>query len=427
MRCINQAVEASHQKRQSFIGYVILALTGTASCLGTSCFSLPGGGSGYPKTMAWTPRTVNTGAATRPSAIGVFDFDNDSRLDVVVGYQGTAAAEAAVFIFFQDDVENFTAVRIGSGADLSVIRALAIADLDGDGRRDVVAGCNGRLVYLHSGTDARSEAGWSQSVIAQSDDAAFGQWNDVAVGDIDGAAGLDIVACNETPGRVSWFRSPAANIADGTGWTRVDIAATGRTTATGIALDNFNNDSRLDVISTAPGESAARIAWFANPTDPVAGTWTKHTVGNLPASTRVVTADLNVDGRSDVVVINPTGRIVGWYQRPTDATTNWSGFQVTMYTSNTPTDLQTANVDNNAQPDILVSTQTTGTLRWFVPTPGQAQSVGWVENNLRDLTVNAVRIAVGDFDGDGRPDVVAAQQGATTAQDTIVWYENPEP
>ncbi|GJQ26002.1 MAG: hypothetical protein HBSAPP02_10340 [Phycisphaerae bacterium] len=427
MRRINQAVGASNQRQRSFIGYVILALTGTASCLGTSCFSLPGGGSGFPKTTAWTPRTVNTGAATRPSAIGVFDFDNDSRLDVAVGYQGTAAAEAAVFIFFQDDVESFTAVRIGNGADLAVIRALAIADLDGDGRRDVVAACNGRLVYLHSGADARSEAGWSQSVIAQSDDAAFGQWNDVAIGEIDDAAGPDIVACNETPGRVSWFRSPAANIADGTGWTRVDIAATGRTTATGIALDNFNNDSRLDVISTAPGESAARIAWFANPTDPVAGTWTKHTVGNLPASTRVITADLNVDGRSDVVVINPTGRIVGWYQRPTDATTNWSGFQVTMYTSNTPTDLQTANVDNNAQPDILVSTQIAGTLRWFVPTPGQAQSVGWVENNLRDLTVNAIRIAVGDFDGDGRPDVVAALQGATPAADAVIWYENPEP
>ncbi|QDV91896.1 FG-GAP repeat protein [Phycisphaerae bacterium RAS2] len=426
MRCIHRAAGSGTLSRRTVAGYMILVLAGTASCLGTSCFSLPGSGSGFPKTTAWTPRTVNTGAATRPSAIGVFDFDNDSRLDVVVGYQGAAAAEAAVFIFFQDDVESFTAVRIGSGADLAVIRALAISDLDGDGHRDVVAACNGRLIYLHSGADARSEAGWSQSVIAQSDDAAFGQWNDVAIGNIDGAAGSDIVACNETPGRVSWFRSPAANIADGTGWTRIDIAATGRTTAAGVALDDFNFDGRVDVISTAPGEASARAAWFANPADPVAGTWTKHTIGNLPAITRVITADLNVDGRSDVVVINPTGRIVGWYQRPTDATTNWSGFQVTMYTSNTPTDLQAANVDNNAQPDILVSTQIAGTLRWFVPTPGQAQSVGWVENNLRDLTVNAVRIAVGDFDGDGRPDVVAAQQGAAAAQDSIVWYENPE-
>ncbi len=51
----------------------------------------------------------------------------------------------------------------------------------------------------------------------------------------------------------------------------------------------------------------------------------------------------------------------------------------------------------------------------------------WKENNARDISESPgpFRFDVGDIDGDGRPDVAAPIQGATTDADGIVWLENP--
>jgi hypothetical protein len=328
-------------------------------------------------------------------------------------------------------VDNFTAVQLSSGTDLSGVTALAVADLDGDTHRDVVAACNGRLLYLHSPADPRQSSGWTLFTIDQSSGTGLGQWSDVTINNIDSANGSDLIACNQNTGRLSWFRSPSATIANGTGWTRIDIDATTRTNAAGVAVADFNADGRLDVISAAPGEgggdTAPRIAWYVNPSDPVAGTWTKHDIGDLASATRVVVADLNADGRSDVVSVNGPGRQIGWYVRPTDATTDWSGTLITQFTTNTPVDVKAADLDGNNQIDLVAATQSGNTLRWFTPAPGHVQTDQWIENNLRDLDAQPFRIALGDIDADGRPDAIVPLQGATTAQDSIVWLENPEP
>jgi hypothetical protein len=178
------------------------------------------------------------------------------------------------------------------------------------------------------------------------------------------------------------------------------------------------------VVSTAPGESTARIAWYRNPTNPVSDTWSKFAIGNLAAATRLVVADLNADGRSDCVALNGPGRQIGWYVRPSDATTNWSGYLLTTFSSNTPLDLRVADLDANNQPDVVVATRDAGAFRWFTPVGVQTQQ--WVENNLADISFTPGRFALADLDADGRTDVIAPLRGATTAQDQIAWFENPE-
>ena len=393
--------------------------------LGMNCLG-GAGGTGFPRTANWNRTAVNTGAALRPTVCLTADFDTDGKLDVLVGYAGSGASNPAVVIFFQDTTTGFTVVTLASSTDLAGIVGLAIGDLDADSRLDVVAACNARIVYLHSPAAPRTGT-WTLSTIDQSNDAALGQWNDVAIGNIDNANGLDIVGANAgTPGRVSWFRSPAANIANGTGWTRVDIDMASRTNASSVALADFDADSRIDVISSAPGESTARVAWYKNPTNPQTDLWTKFTVGNLAAASRLAISDLNVDGRSDVITINGPGRQVGWYIRPVDATQAWSGFLLTMYTSAQPVDVKSADLNADNQPDVVVATNTGATLRWFIPTPGQTQTAQWLENNIRDVTEIIQRIALGDIDADGRPDVITPLQAATTAGDTVAWFENPE-
>ncbi|RIK67646.1 MAG: hypothetical protein DCC65_05815 [Planctomycetota bacterium] len=409
------------------VSFAMLMILSAFPSAGMTCL-VPGGGTGYPRTADWVRRTINTGAAVRPSFVTTARVDGDTNLDVVAAYAGEGASNPAVFIFFQEAVDSFTAVQVASSAELAGVTALALGDLDGDTHVDIVAACNGQIVYLHSPADPRNSAGWTLSVIAESEGAGFGQWADVAIGNIDGANGLDIVAALAGPGRVSWFRSPASNITNGTGWLRIDIDATTRTNAAGVALDDFNSDGKTDVISTAVDESSARVAWYRNPSNPQTDAWSKFTIGNLAAASRVITADLNVDGRTDVLAVNQPGRQIGWYVRPVDATAAWTGagFLLTQYTSALPLDARAADLDGNGQPDVVVGTNTPTTLRWFMPTPGQTQTAQWLENNIDDINETVQRIALGDIDADGRPDLVAPLRATSTANDAIVWFENPE-
>ncbi|MBN2563050.1 MAG: VCBS repeat-containing protein [Phycisphaerae bacterium] len=407
------------------IGLFCAALWGAAgaNCGGTA---LP-----FPKTAFWTIRTVNDDASIRPAAVAVADFDGDDLLDVVAGYPGVHTADdtatAAVFIFFRADGDNFTAVQLASSDDLSGLAAVAVADMDADEHSDIIAACDGRLVYLHSPADPRQAADWTFSTIEQSTGEDIHQWNDVAVGDIDRQGGPDIVACNADIGRLCWFQSPA-DPTSGTGWVRVDIDTTTRAGAASIALGNIAGGAgRIDIYSTAPSEATARVAWYQNPSNPVADAWVKTAIGNLSSATRIAVGDLNGDSHDDVVVTNPANNQVGWYIKPTDPTTSWTGYLLTQYASNTPTDVKIADIDGNNQLDVVVATENAGTLRWFTPYDMNDQTLQWGENNLQDLTVNVYRVALGDMDGDNRPDVVAALRGTTTDLDGVAWLENPEP
>ncbi|MCG8409355.1 MAG: VCBS repeat-containing protein [Phycisphaerales bacterium] len=406
--------------------YVIGLLLALLAASAGDCAGVPGvPGTSFPKTVAWTLRAVNNDANVRPAAAATADFDTDTLLDVVVGYAGFDATQPGVFIFFQTDVDNFTAVQILVDANLAGLTDLAVGDLNGDNRLDIVAACNGRLILMLSPDDPRQSASWSASVVDQSSADDIGQWNDVAIGNIDGLNGPDLVACGENNSRLSWFRSPSANPTSGTGWTRVDIDATTRTGAASVAIQDIDGDGRFDVYSTAAGEANARVAWYANPIDPQTQPWSKNTIGNLTAATRLAVGDLNADGLNDVVVTNPVGRQIGWYVRPADPTTAWSGFLIGQYSTGTPEDIQVVDVDGNNQPDVIVATRQPGSLRWF--TPLSVQTDVWTENNLQDLTEDVGRLGRGDVDADGRVDVIAPLLGANTSLDRVAWFENPEP
>jgi hypothetical protein len=399
-----------------------------------------GGGSEFPKRNAWS--TFNIATATtnvRPSAVQVADFDGDGRLDVVVAYEGNPPArQPSVVIFFQNFAgANITwvGVIIGQRADLTGVSALAVADINIDGRLDVIAAANERILYMRGPEDPRIAAGWQMFTITGSQGADLGPWTDVAVGQIDNLRGPDIVASSSgPPGRISFFAAPETPN-NGLGWVRFDIANANRAGAAAIALHDISRDGRLDVVSSAPEEANQQVVWHRNPGGNAMLAWTRFVIGSLRSATRLAIGDLNADGRVDVVATNPAalsaagandGIQIAWFRQPDDAATAWDGFILAQFLSNTPFDIRVTDVDVNGTRDVAAGTRVNGTLRWFSRRNDVTQT--WIENNIFDLPsgINVQRIALGDIDADARLDVIATLRAADQNNDRVAWYLNPE-
>jgi hypothetical protein len=186
------------------------------------------------------------------NAIAVGDVNGDGKPDLVLG---TGNLVAAVLLGNGDGTfQNHTdyAVR---GAP----RTVAIADLNGDGKQDVI------VASLES-----NDVGWV-SILLGNGDGSFQQHKDyaaaslaisLAVGDFTGDGNLDVAVVN-------WNSSSVGVLAgkgDGTLATRVDYTVSGFY-PTGVVAGDFNRDRKPDLAVISSGVSvllnASPGSWFA--------------------------------------------------------------------------------------------------------------------------------------------------------------------
>lgn len=400
----------------------------TPFLLGTGC---PTGSTNirgtFPHSLVWPPILINRAANTFPTAAVVADLNSDGLTDVIVGYPGGNGATAEIIAFIQVAPAQWGAVPILRGDALTGLSSLAVGDIDGDSLPDIIAGCQSQIIYLRSPPNPLSGVGWLADTINGSVDSNLGRWTDVAIVQLDKLFGPDIVACNASPGQLSWFRAPQVAV-NGSQWQRLDIDATTRTGASSFILQDLDRDGNLDLLSSAKDEAAATLAWYRHPGGNIVpnAAWTKFPIGSLAGATHIDIGDFNRDGMIDVVVASPAEKRVGWYAQPSDLLNGtWTGFVLAEFTANTPVDVRVNDLDVNAQPDVVVATADAGTLRWF--TPVNEVRARWVENNMADIGENVSRIALADIDRNGRTDVITTLISTDPAQDAVAWYRNPEP
>ena len=271
--------------------------------------------------------------------------------------------------------------------------SVAIGDLNGDARQDLVVANTG------SGT---------ASVYLGNGDGSFGLKTDfpvgstplaVAIGDFNADSKPDVVAANYV---ASATVSVLLGNGDGTLAAKSDFA-TGNSPSH-VAIADFNGDSRPDLVTTSYQASGyvsvllgAAAGNFGSPT-------------NLAAGSRplwVAVADLNADGKLDLVTANSSSANVSVLLGNGDGT---FAPQKQFPAATGARSVAIGDLDGDGIPDLAVANQTTATVTIHVGdgtgefNPGAAYPTG---SDPRS-------IAIGDFNLDGRLDLVVSNFGSST-------------
>lgn len=258
-----------------------------------------------------------------------------------------------------------------------------------------------------------------------------------ALADIQGTGHLDAVAGFEQPSAgIYWYEYPASGkLTDA--WNKHPIVTSGNAYEDMLPLD-VNKDGAVDIVASyaSPGSSTYNVVWFENPRghggNPATDPWPMTLIGAGEGENNLILADIDGDGKIDVV----TAHHIYFQNSPT----SWTAVQY----NSAFRGVALLDIGSGKGPIDLVSTSSALNAVWFEnprETGGNARTGKWIMHNVgagypcnnTDCPNGDDYVASynsGDFNGDGRMDIVMAQSegpggGVAPPPGGMVWFEAP--
>jgi hypothetical protein len=351
-----------------------------------------------------------TGSGT--TSLAVADLRGNGKLDVIVANQGGESngdGSAGVLLGKGDGTLQPVVTYDSGGVDPT---SIAVADVNGDGKPDllVVNGSNNTVAVLLGNGD-----GTFRSPVLY--DSGGYDPGSIAVADVNGDGKLDIVVANYENFAGTGIIGVLLGNGDGTFEPPVTYGGAGLQGATWVAVADLNGDGKLDIAVAYQCEpncySSAAVGVLLGNGDGTFQPAVIYPSGGI-FSNSVAVADVNGDGKPDLLVVNanslPCNIISGCAQGGSVGVLLGNGngtFQAAVaYDSggNFASSVAVADVNGDGKPDLLVANGNSGTIGLLLGNgDGTFQTAATYESGYPGPD----SVAVGDLTGDGRLDVLA--------------------
>ena len=444
------------------------------------------------------------------------DLDGDSLMDIASAWNESQPVQIHLQRRNAAGDIAFETVPLGGTTPIARVSGLELADMDSDGRLDVVvlikdtgqiATCDpsredcdvtqnggtipdaieGGILVFYNPEDAVSEP-WEAtplitSFLAGRDEGNSleeGGYTGIAVGEVDGINGPDIVvAFNSAEGDASlplnaadgepqlnsidlWANpgSGRARISDA--WSRAivyaDLPPVGA-----CRISDVDRDGDRDVVCTYPTAASSNVRWIPNPLDlgdinQVYGAWGAFglhaPIGQISSGAdSLAVGDLDGDGIDDVLVRSSSGQVVQWFKGPAFPPFDfirspWRVFTLAEFLDRKPQAIAIGDLTGDDQVEVAISAE--GAIAWFDSQAALSTFDQWGEaliiddqapgDDLLELFTDPEQftqqgststlvngLLIEDIDGDGLGDIVGTLDrvdGSGLTNDALVLFRN---
>jgi predicted Zn-dependent protease with MMP-like domain/predicted nucleotidyltransferase len=334
--------------------------------------------------------TYSTGSDSYPALVVVGDFNNDGRLDVAVANYGTDN----IGVFFGNGNGNFSSQTNFSTGSGSKPYPLAVGDFNNDNQLDIAVanyGSNnlGVLLGCINGTF------FSQLTYLTGDGS---QPLSIAVGDFNNDSRLDVVVANSFTDNVGVFLGYASE-----SFLSAPAYSTGFSSQpTSVAVGDFNNDTRLDIVVANNGTDNVTVLFGSGYGTFVSQATYSTGYGSYPCW--VAVGDFNNDSRLDIVVANSGTNNVGVFlSNGTGTFSNQTRYSTGL--GSQPYSVAVLDFDNDTRLDIAVANYGTNSLGVFLGYGNGSFASQLIFNTGFDS--HPFALFVGDVNNDNLTDIVA--------------------
>jgi fibronectin type 3 domain-containing protein len=345
-------------------------------------------------------KRVDSATGNSPYALAVGDIDGDGKSDIVTANR-TANTLSLLRCTSTDGRASFAGkVDIATG---SVPQGVALGDLNGDGKLDItVANLSSNTISIYENLSLSGSVNFAAKFDLPTGTSPYG----LAIGDLDKDGLQDVVVTNSISNTISVFHN-TSTFTTGTSFAANGNYSTGSTPQC-IALSDIDGDGNLDVITANQGANTVSILRNTSTVGSISfAAKVDISVGNAPYAVSI--GDIDGDGKMDIVTANQSDNTISVVLNISSVgTINFTG-KNDLSAGNSPISVAIGDVNGDGKPDVAASNSASNTISLWQNTSTTGSSSF---NTKTDLATGVYSIVLGDLDGNAKPEIIGVSSNS---------------